>query len=110
MDCGSVMEQSVAGAVGAAERSGIKKNKGKIAISSHSEPYMININNFNKNDSIVKMYYDWSGPFVKEYGIHGLQMGTAQYIYMDFWPPFAEVVRVVCIREVFENGPATASR
>ena len=31
-DRGSVMEQSVAGA---AEQSGIKKNKGKIAISSH---------------------------------------------------------------------------
>ena len=30
VDCGSVTEQSVAGA---AERSGIKKNKGKIAIS-----------------------------------------------------------------------------
>ena len=32
VDHGSVMEQSVAGA---AERSSIKKNKGKIAISSH---------------------------------------------------------------------------
>ena len=32
VDRGSVMERSVAGA---AERSGIKKNKGKIAISSH---------------------------------------------------------------------------
>ena len=33
VDCGSVMEQSVTGAV---EWSGIKKNKGKIAISSQS--------------------------------------------------------------------------
>ena len=33
VDCGSVMEQSV---TGAAEQSGIKKNKGKIVISSQS--------------------------------------------------------------------------
>ena len=38
VDCGSVMEWSVAGAV---ERSGIKKNKGKIAISSHWVECMI---------------------------------------------------------------------
>ena len=40
VDCGLVTEQSVAGAV---ERSGIKKNKGKIAISSHSvSPFFAN--------------------------------------------------------------------
>ena len=37
VDRGSVMEQSVAGA---AERSGIKKNKGKIAISSQMSKEM----------------------------------------------------------------------
>lgn len=70
---------------------------------------MINKNKFNKNDSVVKTYYDWFGPFVKEYGIDGPRMGAARHIYVDFWPPFAEAVGVVCIREVFENGPATAS-
>ena len=40
VDCGSVMERSVAGV---AERSGIKKNKGKIAISSQYPLPMVHV-------------------------------------------------------------------
>ena len=45
-----------------------------------------------ENDTVVKAYNDWIGPFVKEYGIDGLRIDAARYIRADFWQPFAEAV------------------
>jgi alpha-amylase len=47
-----------------------------------------------ENDSVVKAYYDWIGPFVKEYGIDGLRIDAARHIRKDFWQPFAEAAGV----------------
>jgi len=62
------------------------------------------------NDSVVKAYHDWIGPFVKEYGIDGLRIDAARHIRADFWQPFAEAAGVFCIGEVFENDPVMASK
>ena len=63
-----------------------------------------------ENDSVVKAYYDWIGPFVKEYGIDGLWIDAARHIRADFWQPFAEAAGNFCIVEVFESDPASASK
>ena len=63
-----------------------------------------------ENDSIIKAYCDWIGPFVEEYGIDGLRIDAAWQVHADFWQPFAEAAGVFCIGEVFGNDPATASK
>ena len=63
-----------------------------------------------ENDSVAKSYYDWIGPFVKEYGIDGLRIDAARHIREDFWQPFVQAAGVFCIGEVFEYNPVTAAR
>ena len=63
-----------------------------------------------ENNTVVKVYNDWIGPFVKEYGIDGLRINAAQHIRTDFWQAFMEAARVFDIGEVFENDPASASK
>ncbi len=63
-----------------------------------------------ENDSVVNAYYDWIGPFVKECGIDDLRIDAARHIRADIWQQSVEAAGVFCIGEVFENGPATASR
>ena len=62
----------------------------------------------NENDTAIKAYYDWTGPFVKQYGIDGLRIDAARHILVHFWQPFAEAAGAFCIEEVFENDPVSA--
>ena len=59
-----------------------------------------------ENDSVIKAYCDWIGPFVEEYGIDRLRIDAAWHIRADFWRLFAEATGVFCIGEVFGNDPA----
>jgi len=63
-----------------------------------------------ETDSVVKVYRDWIGPFVKEYCIDGLRIDAAPHIRTDFWQPLAEAAGVFCIEGVFENDPVMASK
>ena len=62
-----------------------------------------------EDDSVVKAYYDWIGPFVEEYGIGGLRINAAWHIRADCWQLFAGAAGVFCVGEVFGNDPAATS-
>jgi len=63
-----------------------------------------------ENDSVVKAYHDWIGPFVTEYGIDDLRIDAARHIRADFWQPYTGAAGAFCIGEVFENDPVMASK
>ena len=63
-----------------------------------------------ENNTVIKAYNDWIGPFIKLYGIDGLQIDAARHIRADFWQLFAEAAGALCIGEVFENNPVSASK
>ena len=50
-----------------------------------------------ENDSVLKVYYDWTGCFVKEYGIDSLRTDAARHIQVDFWQSFTEAAGASCI-------------
>ena len=60
-----------------------------------------------ENDSVVKAYCDWIGPFFKGYGIDGLRIDAARHIQRISGNHSR---RSFCIGGVFENDPVIASK